>query len=176
VYITKFIVISIGCKCVISQSRYRPSPCSFGKVRLLPNTEMTDKLTPKQARFALEYPVDSNATQAAIRAGYSARSAYSQGQRLLKKDEVRRRIEGHMDDIKEKVGITIEGIQTELKEIRDAAKEAGQFAAAARCEELRGKTVGAFVDRQEIEQTHEDRLEARIRDAEQRRHGQIGSE
>ena len=33
------------------------------------------KLTPKQARFVAEYLIDLNATQAAIRAGYSAKTA-----------------------------------------------------------------------------------------------------
>lgn len=42
----------------------------------------------KQERFALEYQKDCNATQAAIRAGYSEKTAYSQGQRLLKNVEV----------------------------------------------------------------------------------------
>ena len=46
------------------------------------------KLTPKQAAFVAEYLVDLNATQAAIRAGYSERTAGSQGERLLKKVEV----------------------------------------------------------------------------------------
>ena len=46
------------------------------------------KLNDKQLRFIEEYLVDLNATQAAIRAGYSERSAYSQGERLLKHDEV----------------------------------------------------------------------------------------
>ncbi len=41
------------------------------------------KLTPKQEMFAKEYLIDLNATQAAIRAGYSKRTAKSQGQRLL---------------------------------------------------------------------------------------------
>lgn len=45
-------------------------------------------LTPKQARFVDEYLIDLNATQAAIRAGYSAKTAYSQGERLLKNVEV----------------------------------------------------------------------------------------
>lgn len=45
-------------------------------------------MTPKQQRFVDEYLVDLNATQAAIRAGYSERTAYSQGQRLLKNVEV----------------------------------------------------------------------------------------
>ncbi len=40
-------------------------------------------LTSKQQRFVAEYLVDLNATQAAIRAGYSERTARSQGQRML---------------------------------------------------------------------------------------------
>ncbi len=50
------------------------------------------ELNEKQARFADEYLVDLNATQAAIRAGYSAKTAYSQGVRLLKHVEVARLI------------------------------------------------------------------------------------
>lgn len=41
-------------------------------------------LNDKQKLFYKEYLIDSNATQAAIRAGYSKKTAYSQGQRLLK--------------------------------------------------------------------------------------------
>ena len=40
-------------------------------------------LTPKQQRFVAEYLVDLNATQAAIRTGYSARTANREGTRLL---------------------------------------------------------------------------------------------
>jgi phage terminase small subunit len=49
-------------------------------------------LTPKQETFAQEYLVDLNATQAAIRAGYSARTAGSQGERLLKHVEISARV------------------------------------------------------------------------------------
>jgi phage terminase small subunit len=41
------------------------------------------KLTDKHARFVAEYLIDANATQAAIRAGYSQKTARQQGQRLL---------------------------------------------------------------------------------------------
>lgn len=45
---------------------------------------MTEKkLTPMQERFVAEYLIDLNATQAAIRAGYSAKTAEQQGPRLL---------------------------------------------------------------------------------------------
>ncbi len=45
--------------------------------------ENTVKLTDKQKRFADEYLIDLNATQAAIRAGYSAKTANEQGSQLL---------------------------------------------------------------------------------------------
>lgn len=46
------------------------------------------KLTAKQARFVEEYMLDLNATQAAIRAGYSARTAASIGEENLRKPEI----------------------------------------------------------------------------------------
>ncbi|KRB51795.1 hypothetical protein ASE04_09700 [Rhizobium sp. Root708] len=45
-------------------------------------------LNAQQLRFVQEYLLDLNATQAAVRAGYSAKTAHSQGQRLLKHVEV----------------------------------------------------------------------------------------
>lgn len=45
------------------------------------------ELNEKQKRFCHEYIKDRNATKAAIRAGYAEKTAYSQGQRLLKKVE-----------------------------------------------------------------------------------------
>ena len=50
-------------------------------------------MTNKQKRFADEYLVDLNATQAAIRAGYKEKTAYSQGQRMLKNVEIKTYIE-----------------------------------------------------------------------------------
>lgn len=45
-------------------------------------------LNDKQRRFIHEYLIDMNATQAAERSGYSQKTAYSQGQRLLKNVEI----------------------------------------------------------------------------------------
>lgn len=53
-------------------------------------------LNDKQQRFCDEYLIDLNATQAAIRAGYSQKTAYSQGQRLLKHAEAKIYIEARM--------------------------------------------------------------------------------
>ena len=53
-------------------------------------------LSAKQKRFADEYLIDLNATQAAIRTGYSEKTAYSQGQRLLKHVEIKAYIDDRM--------------------------------------------------------------------------------
>ena len=50
------------------------------------------QLTPKQERFAEEFIVDRNNTAAAKRAGYSERTAESQGSRLLRNVNVASRI------------------------------------------------------------------------------------
>lgn len=67
-------------------------------------------LSPKQFKFVQEYLIDMNATQAAIRSGYSAKTAYSQGPRLLEnveiKEEIRKhqqRLEIHTDISKKKI-------------------------------------------------------------------------
>lgn len=49
-------------------------------------------LSRMQERFCDEYVIDTNATQAAIRAGYSVKTAYSQGQRLLKNVDIQNKI------------------------------------------------------------------------------------
>ena len=57
-------------------------------------------MTEKQKRFCEEYVVDCNATQAAIRAGYSEKTAYSMGQRLLKKVECQSYISELLEEMK----------------------------------------------------------------------------
>lgn len=56
-------------------------------------------LTNKQKRFADEYLVDLNATQAAIRAGYSERSAGRNADRMMKNDEIRSYIEEQLQQL-----------------------------------------------------------------------------
>lgn len=62
-------------------------------------------LTPKQQRFVEEYLVDLNATQAAIRAGYSAKTANEQGARLLAKASVSQAVAEAQAKRSEQVGI-----------------------------------------------------------------------
>ena len=62
-------------------------------------------LTPKQSRFVDEYLIDLNATQAAIRAGYSERTANEQGARLLANVSVKAEIELRTTERSEKTQI-----------------------------------------------------------------------
>ncbi len=57
-------------------------------------------MTEKQKRFVEEYLIDLNATQAAIRAGYSERSAYSTGERMLRNAEVKSYITEQLEHIR----------------------------------------------------------------------------
>ena len=55
-------------------------------------------MTEKQKRFCDEYLIDLNATQAAIRAGYSERTAYSIGTENLRKPEISAYINSRMEE------------------------------------------------------------------------------
>lgn len=63
---------------------------------------MKKKLTDKQEQFCLEYVVDFNAKQAAIRAGYSKKTADRIGHENLNKLEVSNRVKELMQPIREK--------------------------------------------------------------------------
>ncbi|WP_320052797.1 terminase small subunit [uncultured Acetobacteroides sp.] len=70
-------------------------------------------LSPKQRRFCEEYLIDLNATQAAIRAGYSERTAGSIGQENLKKPEIKTFIKNLREEVRERNRIKLdELIQT----------------------------------------------------------------
>lgn len=58
------------------------------------------KLTDKQKKFCEEYLIDCNATQAAIRAGYSKKTAYSIGEQNLKKLEIKTYIDEMLENVK----------------------------------------------------------------------------
>lgn len=74
-------------------------------------------LNDKQKQFAKEYIIDLNATQAAIRAGYAEKTAYSQGQRLLKHVEVQKVIQKLKDKRSERTEITADRVLKEFAKI-----------------------------------------------------------
>lgn len=74
-------------------------------------------LNPKQAAFVEEYLKDLNATQAAIRAGYSARTAEAQGSRLLSHVKVAEAVQAAKDARSKRTEITADRVLQELAKI-----------------------------------------------------------
>lgn len=70
-----------------------------------------------QQRFVQEYKIDLNATQAAIRAGYSEKTAYCQGHDLLKKPEIAEAVEHELELCCERTRVTKDKIIRELAKI-----------------------------------------------------------
>lgn len=81
------------------------------------------KLTPKQELFVKEYLIDLNATQAAIRAGYSKKTAGQQGERLLRNVEIAKSTQSAMDRRAEKVNISAEYVLSGIKEVAERCLE-----------------------------------------------------
>lgn len=72
-------------------------------------------LTPKQQRFVAEYLVDLNATQAAIRAGYSAKTAEVIGYENLRKPQIASAIAAGTSRQLEKIELTGEMVKARLR-------------------------------------------------------------
>ena len=77
-------------------------------------------LTPKQRRFVNEYCVDENATQAAIRAGYSENGAGQQAHLLLKNIEIQEAIAERMEEVAVAASITPEWVVAQWAKIATA--------------------------------------------------------
>lgn len=81
---------------------------------------MADKLTPKQQRFVQEYLIDFNATQAAIRAGYSQKTAQVIGAENIKKPMVAAEIQRLGGKTAAKLDMSREWIMQELRYVAGA--------------------------------------------------------
>lgn len=75
------------------------------------------KLSDRQKIFCNEYLVDLNATQAAIRAGYSKKTATSTGSKLLMRTNIQLEIKRLMDERNERTGITADRVIRQLVSI-----------------------------------------------------------
>ena len=121
-----------------------------------------DGLTPRQARFVDEYLIDLNGTQAAIRAGYSPKTADVQASRLLTRVKVCAAIAQKQAERSAKAELTTEWIIERLIENANRAMEAEPARDAAgrpigiytyqgnvanKALELLGKHRGIFLDK-----------------------------
>jgi phage terminase small subunit len=130
------------------------------------------KLTAKQQRFCDEYLVDLNATQAAIRSGYSKKTAYSIGQENLNKPEIRKHIDERMaekekaliadqDEVLKYLTSVLRGVSRSeivvVENIGDFTSEARQIQKAPdekerlKAAELLGKRYNLFSDKMKVD-------------------------
>lgn len=123
-------------------------------------------LTPKQKRFASEYLIDLNATQAAIRAGYSQKTANEQGARLLANASVQAAISEAMEKRERRTQITQDYVLSGIKDLVERCIQAepvrdkegdktGEYRfdafAALKGYELLGKHLKLFTEKSEVD-------------------------
>jgi phage terminase small subunit len=98
-------------------------------------------LTEKQEKFAQAYVLNNNATDAAKSAGYSDRSAYNQGYRLLQNDLIVERIEELSRELKTSVDVV-----AEIEDQYTFAKTNGHTNSAIKALELLSRVRGNKVE------------------------------
>jgi phage terminase small subunit len=100
----------------------------------------------KQERFVEEYLIDLNATQAAIRAGYSAKTAEAQGSRLLSNVNVSALVAEKRAARSARTNITQDYVLESIFSAMEHCKQADSFIAAGvfKGAELLGKHLGMF--------------------------------
>ena len=108
---------------------------------------MTRELTPKQSLFVLEYLKDLNGTQAAIRAGYSEKTADRIAAELLGKTWVAQEVQKAMDKRGERTKITADRVLHEIERLamfdpKDLTRLTGPEDIESLPEEVRRAIVG----------------------------------
>ena len=112
-------------------------------------------LSEKQQRFVAEYTVDFNATAAAIRAGYSEKTAAQMGYKLLKTQEIQEAVQQEFANRQDRTHITGDQVVAELAKIalsrvddyyRDYGMEI-KLTDKIKALELLGKHLGTFTEK-----------------------------
>lgn len=101
-------------------------------------------MTVKQKRFCDEYLISGNATDAAIKAGYSPKTAYSIGNENLNKPEIKAYIQAELDKIHSAKIADAEEVMKYLSSVmRGEHTEEVPILCGDGCQELTQKEVGA---------------------------------
>ena len=107
-------------------------------------------LNPKQSRFVLEYMIDHNATQAAIRAGYSEKTAPEQGCRLFNNVNVQAAISEKTVKQAEKLGLSADRVIAGLMAEADGTMEDSTPASRVAAWTALGKHLKMFTEKVEL--------------------------
>ena len=107
------------------------------------------KLTPKQAAFVHEYLIDLNATQAAIRAGYSQKTANRIATENLSKPVIQEALREAREAREKRSLITVEWVLAQIASI--AQDEEAQQRDRLKALELLGKHLGMWERREDTE-------------------------
>ena len=118
-----------------------------------------DKLTPKQQRFVDEYLIDLNSTQAAIRAGYSAKTANVIGPENLAKPYIQSAVQQAQAKQQERTLITADEVLKNIMRIANKAEEAEKLSDALKGQELLGRHLKMFTDKLESTEKTENKVE-----------------
>lgn len=115
-------------------------------------------LTPKQQLFVEEYLIDLNATQAAIRAGYSENTARSMGSENLSKPDIQEAISEAMQARSDRTEITADMVLQELAkpafiDIRDAFDDENQLLPIKEMPEHVARAIGS-IEMRHVKTTH----------------------
>lgn len=105
------------------------------------------KLTPKQERFVAEYLIDLNATDAARRAGYSAKTAEQQGYRLLRNVQIAAAIAAAKKTTARKLAVSAEWVIKNLRSNHAKALALDKIGDSNRALELIGKHLAMFTEK-----------------------------
>lgn len=108
-------------------------------------------LTAKQEMFCKEYLVDLNATQAAIRAGYSKKTANVIGPENLAKPCISQYIQELMNKRSERVEISSDWVLKGIKDLTDTLMVSEDPSKAYKGFELAGRHLKLFTEKVEIE-------------------------
>jgi phage terminase small subunit len=105
------------------------------------------KLTAKQAAFCREYIVDCNGTQAAIRAGFSERTAQEQSSQMLALDHIDAEVRRLQEELAAANNVTVATLLIEAEQARAIAKTAKNASAMVAATTLKARLCGLLVDR-----------------------------
>lgn len=110
----------------------------------------TTKLTEKQKKFCKYLASGLNATQAAIKAGYSAKTARQMGSENLSKPYISEIAQQNAQEAQQKFEYTKELHFRELHELQEMAQKRGNVTAAINAVVQKGKLCGLYIEKQEL--------------------------